>query len=457
MVWRPRIRIGAGSKFMGIVEAIEEDVAAGAVAPGERMPAQRSVAAALGIDLGTVTRAYGEAKLRGVLQASPGRGGTRVAADAPQAAERALVRPVDLSLNIPPQPARADLAGRLARTTADVLRGGAGLLQYGPVAGAEADRVAGAYRLGRIIGPVDPGRVVVASGAQASLFAIFAAILGPGERIGTGVVAYPGAKAAAERVGAAIVPLAMDAEGVLPEAVAAACRSGGLRALYLVPTLDNPTTATMSAPRRLEIAEIARREGLAIVEDDPYGPLALDPPAPIAASAPERTWYVATLAKCATPGLRIAHVAAPTARAADTLGAALRATTLMAPPLAAAVATRWIADGTLAKIVAAIREESAARQELAAAALAGHPFRAGPRGPHVWLELPPGRRADGFAAEAGSCGVAVVPASAFATGPAAPDAVRVSLGAAPDRASLRIGLKRLAGLLGTDVRSRAVV
>ncbi|WP_165645254.1 aminotransferase class I/II-fold pyridoxal phosphate-dependent enzyme, partial [Oharaeibacter diazotrophicus] len=277
-----------------------------------------------------------------------------------------------LSLNIPPQPARADLAGRLARTTAEVLRGGAGLLQYCPVAGTEADRVAGAYRLGKVLGPVDPGRVVVASGAQASLFAIFAAILAPGARIGMGVVTYPGARAAAERVGAAIVPLAMDAEGVVPEAVADACRAGSVSALYLVPTLDNPTTATMSVERRSAIAAIARREGLAIVEDDPYGPLALDPPDPIAARAPERTWYVATLAKCATPGLRIAHVAAPTARAADAVGAALRATTLMASPLAAAVATRWIADGTLAKIVAAIREESAARQEIAAAVLAGH-------------------------------------------------------------------------------------
>ena len=100
-MWQPRIKRTAGTKFLGLVAAIEEDIAAGLIAEGEPMPPPRGVADALGIDLTTVTRAYNEAKTRGLIVARPGRGGTRVAESAETRARRTAESPVDLSLNIP--------------------------------------------------------------------------------------------------------------------------------------------------------------------------------------------------------------------------------------------------------------------------------------------------------------------------------------------------------------------
>ena len=86
--------------------------------------------------------------------------------------------------------------------------------------------------------------------------------------------------------------------------------------------------------------------------------------------AGDLTWHIATLSKCVTPALRVAYVIAPGNTQATRLAGVLRATNLMAPPLNAALASRWIADGTLAYVTAAIREENAERQKLAASALA---------------------------------------------------------------------------------------
>jgi DNA-binding transcriptional MocR family regulator len=457
MAWQPRIKLGAGSKFMGLVTAIEEDILAGLIGEGERMPPQRAVAEALGIDLTTVTRAYNEAKTRGLLASSPGRGGTRVADSAEGPARRAVAPTVDLSLNIPPQPARADLAGRIGRTVAEVLRGGTQVLHYVPAVGTESDRLAGAAWLRPVAGPRLDERIVIAGGAQAALFAVCGAILRPGDRICAGEVAYPGIRAVAAHVGADLVGLRVDGEGISPEAFAEACAARAPRAIYLVPAIDNPTTATMSEARRAELAAIAHRHGVVIIEDDPYRWLLDAPPPAFAMTAPSLTYHIATLAKCATPGLRVAYVLAPDARAAEAVGEVLRATTLMASPLMAGVATRWIADGTLPRIVEAIREESAMRQTMAARLLKDFAFHAHPRGHHIWLPLPQSWDAEDFSARAAQLGVAVVSGRHFSVSGANRQAIRISLGSAPDRMALTGGLRRLAELLAAQHRPRATV
>src|SRR5208282_1088359 len=99
-------------------------------------------------------------------------------------------------------------------------------------------------------------------------------------------------------------PMAMDAEGVLPEALEAACR-GGLRVAVVSPTLHNPTTATMGLERRRRLAEVARARDLVLVEEDVYGLLPEGAPPPLATLAPERVVYLTGLSKTVAPGLRI--------------------------------------------------------------------------------------------------------------------------------------------------------
>jgi DNA-binding transcriptional MocR family regulator len=144
--------------------------------------------------------------------------------------------------------------------------------------------------------------------------------------------------------------------------------------------------------------------------------------------------------------LRTAYVATPGLAETLRLAAEIRAMSLMMPPLMAALASKWILDGTLDAITAAIREESAARQSIAGRVLQGLEFQAHPEGHHLWLTLPERWRRADLNLYARQSGLALVPSEAFAVGPA-PDAIRVSLGAAQNQAVLERGLNLLATVL----------
>ena len=458
-MWHPRVLAGARLKYLGIVDALEADIRSGRVARGDRLPPQRAIAEALDVDLTTVTRAFNEARRRGLVDAQAGRG-TFVSEALAAPGEMPAPRPlIDLSMNIPPQPDEAQFARRIPEAMASLLASPRGLLtlHYQDSTGTPADRAAGARWLSGRLPDVTAERLVVAGGAQCALFAVCDALLKPGDVLLAGDVTYPGLKAVAAQRGLRLMPLAMDGDGIRPEAVEAACRTGTPRALYLIPTLDNPTTATLPAGRRQALADLARRHDLAVIEDDPYAPLCPAHIPALAALAPERCWHIATLSKCATPALRTAYVVAPDAHAAERLAGILRATSLMAPPLMTALASRWILDGTLDLLTRAIRAENTARQALARAALKGHDFAADPHGHHVWLRLPPHWRAADFAEHADRAGVSIVAGSAFAIDTPAEEAVRLSLGVAPDRGALEDGLALLAALLARPAAPLRVV
>lgn len=458
-MWRPRLNESARMKYLGIVEALEADIRSGRVARGERLPPQRAIAEALGVDLTTVTRAFNEARRRGLVEAQAGRGtfiSETLRGSAPDEA-----RPlIDLSMNIPPQPAEPDFRRLILQEIGALLSSPRGplSLHYQESNGAQADRAAAASWLAQRMDGVPPDRVVVAGGAQCALFAVCELLLGRGDTVAAGAMTYPGLKAVAAQKDLIVEPLAMDDEGIIPEAFERACRETSPKALYLIPSIDNPTTATLPEDRRRALAGLARKHKVAVIEDDPYAPLRPGRIVTLAELAPDITWHIATLSKCATPALRVAYVAAPDAGLALRLAGVLRATILMAPPLLSALATRWIASGALKEITAAIRAENAARQKLAAVILKDLSFAADPSGHHVWLQLPRHWRAVDFAAHADRIGISIVPGSAFAISSGPIEAVRLSLGVAPDRGALEDGLAQLAGLVAQpSLGARAVV
>lgn len=437
------------SKYRSIVASLADRIRSGELIPGSRLPAQRQLAAQLGVDLTTVTRAYTELKRMGLVEGRTGSGSfvRGIPAAAPPAT---TADGFDLSMNVPPRP--PGLGDRVAQGLAALLAGpeGGASLGYQPSGGTARDRAAAAGWLGRRLGAVAEDRVVVAAGAQSALFALLDLLLDHGDTLACAGLTYPGVRAIAAHLGLRPVGLAHDGEGLDPDAFAELCRTSPPKVLYLVPTIASPTTATLPLERRQAIVATARRHGVVLVEDDAYGALPETAPPPLAALAPEIAWHVASLSKCATPALRVAYVAAPDARAALPLTAGLRAISLMASPLTAGLATRWIGDGTLGDLTVAIRAENRARQRLAASLLPAGAV-AHPDGNHLWLALPEGRTAAAFTAAARESGLLVVPADAFdVTGDVAgapPRAVRLSLGGVPDRAGLERALLRLSGLL----------
>lgn len=458
-MWKPRTIAEAPLKYLGIVEGLEEDIRRGILLPGERLPAQRAIAEVLEVDLTTVTRAFNEARRRGLIAAQVGRG-TFVRED-PDHAGTTLPPPLlDLSMNIPPQPLSIDFRKLLSQTMNAVLSGPRGglSLHYQDSAGAPADRQAAAQWLSSRMGGAEADRITIAAGAQSALFALCKLLLSPGDSLAAGALTYPGLLAAGAQCGAVIEPISMDRDGLMPDDLDRLCRRSPPKALYVVPTIDNPTAVTMPETRRQQIVQIARRYGVQIIEDDPYAPLKTDHVTAFADLAPELTWHLATLSKCVTLALRVAYVIAPNAADAMRLASVLRATILMAPPVLTAVASRWIRDGVVGDITQAIRTENRIRQGLAAQVFSGHRFTADPDGHHLWLSLPDGWQAGDFAKHAEAAGVSIVPASAFALTSSSAQAVRLSLGIAPDKAVLEEGLLQLAGLMEqTAVMKRTIV
>ncbi|MFA5898543.1 MAG: PLP-dependent aminotransferase family protein [Hyphomicrobium sp.] len=458
MDWIPTIGDRNGPVYLRIVAALADDIAAGRLHHGQVLPTHRMLAATLGIDLTTVTRAYTEARRQGLTDARVGRG-TYVRAGGPPQARPAMAPGIDLSMNIPPQPSDADLSARLAGTFGE-LRAEARLeshLNYQQPGGSRSERAVAAEWLQRLTPGVTAEQLVIAPGTQSALFSLLLIHARPGGRIFTEAMTYPGLKTAATSLGIELIGIGTDPNGMDPAALDSACRKNpDVRLIYLMPTMHNPTTTTMPPQRREKIAAIVAKHDLTLIEDDPYAFLTTAI-IPIASLIPERAYLLASLSKSITPGLRFSLVACPSELQAVQLIGSLRASLQMSVPLALAVMTRWLRDGTADTIIKAVSAEAAARQRLAADALAGSTYAADSAGHHVWLTLPAKWSSAKFAAHLQRRGLGVVTADAFATMPTPPDCIRIALGAAPSRPTLVKALEILRQSLVADDLDEQVV
>ncbi len=445
--WAPAIRKSGGPVYLAIADALGADILSGALAEGTRLPTQRGLADALGIDFTTVTRAYAEARRRGLIDGRVGQG-TYVRAQPARMTQGTPAGVVDMSMNLPPRLDDPTLSARMWKGIGalEYANGLDLLLRYQEPGGSEIDRAAGAAWLGGRLPSLPVDRVLVCPGAQGALLAVASLLAAPGDTICVEALTFPGFRSIAAHLRIKLVGVSLDAHGIVPEAFEEICRKNSPKALYCNPTLHNPTTTTLPLERREALVEIARRHHVAIIEDDAYGALPANPVSPLAALAPDLVYHVAGVAKCLSPALRVAYLVVPDRRIAARAAGGMRATASMASPLTAAIATRWIEDGTANAVLTAIRAETAIRQSIAAQILPGNLVTADPEGFHLWLQLPePWTRSD-FAARLRSAGVGVVPSDAFAlTG--APEAVRLGLGAARSPDELRQSLQSIADLL----------
>ena len=447
-MWLPEISQAGGPKYLSISLALSRDIQAGRLLPGDRLPSQRELADALGVDLGTITRAYAEARRSGLIDAD-GRRGSFVrevgSASLVQQAE-----PFDTGMNLPPLAMHSSLPERYTNDLREILSGpsAANRLQYQPGGGAPVDRQAGADWLSARGIVAHEDIVLVVSGAQTALHAIAHSALEPGDAVCMGRFVYPGWLAIMRRRGLTIVPVQTDAEGILPDALDRACLEGSVRAVYLVPANDNPTTATMGLQRRHDIVEVARKYDLLVIEDDTYGLLASEPLAPLASLAPERTWHVASLSKIISPSLRVAYLRAPTVRDAWRLVVDVHETTIMAPPLNVAVVTAWLRGDVWSGLVAEVRDECIARQAIAAAALPAGSYHFDPEGYHLWIPQMDGIAPAELVSALTASGLSAVAGETFAADRAnVAGGLRVSIGGNISRERLERSLLLLDALL----------
>lgn len=449
-MWKPVLpRDAKQPVFRVLLQAIADDITSGKLTPGTRLPPHRDLADDLVIARGTVARAYLEAEKLGLVRGEVGRGTIVLAPDKGERAYSSLLEAPtvqkDFSTNLPlsgidPAPASAlrALAERPDRSA---------LLRYLPPQGATRHRMAGVQWLRRLDVEARVEDVLLCAGAQHALFVIFSHLARHTRTVYVEELTYPGVHGLAEALDLTLVPVGTNAEGMDVGDLARAVRRHGPGVVYCMPTIHNPTGAVMSEAQRRQLAAIAQREDLFIVEDAASRMLDASPPPPVIAFAPERTFFVASVSKILLPGLRVAFVVGPKAHMAA-LSRLVWASQWMVGALGAELVSMWLEDGVVDRTAMSKRRAAKRRQAIASRALTGcGKIVAHPSALHVWLTLANSWNAERFAHTAAKRRIVVTPSSAFWSRPTPPPrAIRISLGGVDHTRALREGLEAIATL-----------
>ncbi|SPD67620.1 Aspartate aminotransferase (plasmid) [Cupriavidus taiwanensis] len=438
--WTPRLANIEANAAERLVLALSEDITEGRLTGGDRLPAHRDLARKLGIGLGTVTKAYAALERRGLTRSVKGRG-TFVAIH-----QAHNDRQIDLSSNAPP----ATLTARiLARTLTGIARkiDADHFNLYAPPAGHLEHRRVLARWLETLGLTVDPSHLVLTGSARQALSLAFDLACGRHGLLLTERITYPGAIALARRKGYRMQGVEIDAQGMVPAALADALggtASTGSKAVYLTPTLHNPTTATMGVERRQAIAEICRRAGAWLIEDGVYA--ASDPTLPtLTALAPEISLHVNGLSKSLGPGLQIGMLVLP-AGLNDAAKELLQDVPMAPSALSCMVVEEWLTTGIIASIQRDLRHEARRRCSLAVSLLGTSELVSHPDAYNVWLPMQRDD-ANSFASSAAATGIKLTPREAMMVDPDdRASGIRLCLGG-PSFENLTEALTLLAGLV----------
>lgn len=444
-----------GPKYLAIARALSEAIRQGELTPGTRLPPHRQLAETLGVSVQTVSRAYAQAEKMGLVQARVGSGTWINLLDDARESEylrgtepRSETPLIDLSIAHPVCLPTHHLRFREALAELSEHASPGIIAACRPIAGLSYQRErASHWLLDRLGVPGDMDSRILCNGGAHGLMLAIVTVVQHGDVVLTEALTDHGLIALSRTLGFQLRGVTIDAEGVVPEALDAACRRFQPSAVCLTPTQLNPTGATMSQARRDAVAEVLARHGVWLIEDDVHA--LLEPPGltPLAARLPRQSFHVTSLTKVTVPGLRAGYLSVPHSQLHHTLPR-LRATTWMATPLIFEIADLWLNNGTIETMAEEQRHLLAERQRLAARCLQGHDFNARESSLHVWLSLPPAWRAEELQQQAEREGLSITTAQPFMVEQSPPPRrVRLSLGAEPDLDRLELGLTRLALLL----------
>lgn len=461
-IWFPDLSNGNAPKYQILSDAIRSAVQSGQLAKGEKLPPVREVAYQLSVTPGTVARAYSKLVDAGTLEAVVGRGTFVSATSASPGQGMRLANPIEVdavahnsnadayrvNMVSPHLPSKGQ-ARLIRQLLAEVAQDPpSGIMHYPNRASSTPAREAVAHWMSAApLGAISASDIVLANGGQHAIMLVMQALLrGRRPTILVEELAYPGFRRAAEMLRADVVSVAMDKDGIIPEALEAAAHAHDAQILCTSPEMHNPTCGFTPQPRREAIVDIARRFDIEILEDDCYRMNAAEAPS-YRMLVPERSWFVASISKTLTPALRLGFVLTPPGKAARLRRAAEHSFFGVATPIADLCA-KLLVHPELPKVTQDIRDATNRYIQAAVNILGGYDLAWRPDLLFLWLTLPEGWRANAFCQAAEAQGVQIRSAEDY-QGRAAPacHAVRIAINGGVNLQSYEAAIGRLRDLL----------
>lgn len=387
--------------YMQIIHALIRDIETGRLASGTYLPSSRELASALGVNRKTVVLAYEDLIAQGWLS-TEGTRGTMVSRSLPtgtapeggaqepeQRSEQIHYRfsePPERSLALPggkgikldegAPDGRLFPADQLARAYRSAISRAsrANRLQYRDPRGSEAlrEQVAEMLRSQRGL-PVTMANICITRGSQNGLFLALQVLIEPGDAVIVEELTYEPAVAAIRALGGKVIPVGLDEEGIDVAEVEAMCRRHSVRAIFVTPHHQFPTTIAMRPDRRLQLLEVARQFGVAVIEDDYDHEFHFQsqPLLPMAGYAPGQVLYLGSMSKLLLPALRIGFLAAPE-KVIDAVAHRVSLTDGMGNTVTEETAAELIANGELRRHARKAWRVYADRRQSFAALLDAH-------------------------------------------------------------------------------------
>ncbi len=387
-MWKPDLTRFGGHPAEALAEAIADAIASGALPPGTRMPTHRELAYELGLAVATVSKAYSIVARRNLVSGEVGRGtfvasGPRMPALADPEAEASNT--IDLRICMPPAVGQ-DVV--LAAAIEDVVRAGGAraMLRYPLPGGSPQQRGAAVSWLERLFPHTNASEVLLTSGAHQAIAVAIATVVGTGNTMLCDPLTYAGTAQLANVMGIILRAVPVDEHGMIPEALDEAITRHTPKAIFIVPTFQNPMAFTIPQSRRDAIMAVAQKHSVMVIEDSIYADMLDNPPKPFASLDPDRTVLITSLSKSVCVALRVGMIRLPRHLVAQAENI-LQSLVLANPPLMAEVAANLITTGRADDLRRKVMAEIEARYRIARTALGNIPFVGAPQCPHLWVPL----------------------------------------------------------------------
>ena len=441
--------------YKQIVEQLRLQIFSGEMPPGYRLPPERQLAEAIGVNRTTVLTAYRELKAEGLIESHVGRG---TVVSHTNTLDQSKIKPE----SGPMWEHLFSDSGRSLDNVAieyilqlinqkDIISFAGGISSLDPrpveaIEGLEKELLHDARKRALLVSPVEgfyslrkcmadfmnargcfcqPEEIMMVSGAQQGIDLVARTLLNPGDTVLVEEPSYFPAIHTFKAAGARLMEIPMTAEGVDLDILERLLQRYRPKFIYTMPTYQNPAGVTLSVPGRIKLLELAYKYQAVVVEDDPYSELRYDGDAPPSLKSMDSRGfviYISSFSKTVSPGLRLGWICCQR-KMLRALAAVKQFTDVHTSSISQYIVERFMSEGKLERYMAAICASNRQRRDVMIesferfAASDELAWNRPPGGSYVWCALPKGVTATGLFNAATRNGVAILPGTLFTLSP----------------------------------------